>query len=68
MTSLRILFVAAVAFGAYILGARAGRGRYRSIKKNAKKAWNTSGVRSARRTARKTSKRGGRKLTRALTH
>ncbi|MDN3495711.1 hypothetical protein QL996_07220 [Planococcus sp. APC 4015] len=67
MTYFRILFVAAVAFGAYTLGARAGRGRYRSIKKNAKKAWNTPGVRSARRTARKTSRRGGRKLTRALT-
>ncbi|WP_248243286.1 hypothetical protein [Microbacterium kunmingense] len=67
MTYLRILLLAAIAFGAYTLGARAGRGRYRTIKKNAKKAWNTPGVRSARRTARATSKRGSRKLTRALT-
>ena len=62
MIYLRILFVAAIAFGAYTLGARAGRGRYRSIKKNAKKAWNTRGVRSARKTTRA----GSRKLTRAL--
>lgn len=62
MTYLRILFVAAIAFGAYTLGARAGRGRYRSIKKNAKKAWDTQGMRSARKTA----KAGSRKLTRAL--
>ncbi|WP_424449872.1 hypothetical protein [Microbacterium arborescens] len=63
MTSLRILFVAAIAFGAYTLGARAGRGRYHSIKKNAKKAWNTRGVRAAR----KTTTAGSRKLTRAIT-
>ncbi len=66
MPYLRILFVAAIAFAAYTLGARAGRGRYRTIKKNAKKAWKASGVRSVRRTARVTSKRGSRKLTRAL--
>lgn len=58
MPYLRILIVAAIAFGAYTLGARAGRGRYRTIKKNAKKAWNAPGMRSARRTARATSKRG----------
>lgn len=66
MPYLRILLVAAIAFGAYTFGARAGRSRYRTIKKNAKKAWNSSGVRSARRTTRATSRRGSRKLTRAL--
>lgn len=63
MIYLRILFVAAIACGAYTLGARAGRGRYRFIKKNAKKAWNTRGVRAAR----KTTTAGSRKLTRAIT-
>lgn len=66
MTFLRVLLVAGIAFGAYTLGARAGRGRYRTIKKNAKKAWNSPGVRSARRTARKTGKAGRKKLNRAL--
>lgn len=63
MTPLRILFIAAIAAGAYTLGARAGRGRYREIKKGAKKAWNTPSM----RTARKTTKAGSHKLTRALT-
>ena len=67
MPYLRILLVAAIAFGAYTLGARAGRSRYRTIKKNAKKVWNARGVRSARRTARATGKRGSRKLTSAFT-
>ena len=66
MPYLRILLVAAIAFGAYTFGARAGRSRYRTIKKNAKKAWNSPGVRSARRTTRATSRRGSRTLTRAL--
>lgn len=43
MPYLRILLVAAIAFGAYTFGARAGRSRYRTIKKNAKKAWNSPG-------------------------
>ncbi|KRA24890.1 hypothetical protein ASD65_10970 [Microbacterium sp. Root61] len=62
MPYLRILLIAAIAFGAYILGAHAGRGRYRSIKRNAKKGWNAPSTRWARKTA----KHGRRKLTRAL--
>lgn len=62
MTYLRLLLVTGTAFGAYTLGARAGRGRYRTIKKNAKKAWAAPAIRSARKTTR----RGTRTLTRAL--
>ncbi|MFE1643997.1 hypothetical protein [Microbacterium sp. P01] len=57
MTFLRILFIAAIAFAAYLLGARAGRARYRHIKKNAKRFWGSSEVRGARKTTRRTAKK-----------
>jgi len=37
---LRAVILAAVATMAYVLGAKAGRGRYRDIRSTTKKAWN----------------------------
>lgn len=62
MTYARLLFIAVIAFGAYTLGARAGRSRYRHIKKNAQKFWSAPSVRSARKTTR----RGTKQLVRSV--
>lgn len=45
----RFLFIAAIAFGAYVLGARAGRDRYESIKKGVTSFWEDPTVKKTRR-------------------
>lgn len=52
MPYLRILLVVGVTFAAYTLGARAGRGRYRTIKRNAEKIWRAPSIRAARKATR----------------
>lgn len=42
-----------VAFGAYVLGARAGEDRYKEIKRAATKYWNDPQVKKARAKAKK---------------
>jgi len=46
-----LLGVGAVAFGAYVLGARAGRGRYREIRAAAETIWNDPRIKKARERA-----------------
>ena len=47
--SARFLFIAAIAFGAYVLGARAGRERYDEIKNSVTKFWEDPTVKKTRR-------------------
>ena len=47
------LTVGVVGVGAYILGARAGRARYREISKAAKHLWDDPSLRKARARSRK---------------
>lgn len=62
MPYLRILLIAGVTFAAYTLGARAGRGRYRTIKRNAGKIWRAPSIRAVRKATR----RGTQKLVHAV--
>jgi len=66
MTALRLLFAAALAFVFYLLGAKAGRGRYRQIRHDAKKAWNDPTVKKARSRTRKLASRNAKKLGKAV--
>jgi hypothetical protein len=68
MTALRLLLVAAVAFVFYLIGAKAGRGRYREIRRGAKKAWNDPTVKKARARTKKLAKRNTKRLTKAVHH
>ncbi|WEO76377.1 hypothetical protein BJQ94_13515 [Cryobacterium sp. SO2] len=68
MTALRFLLVAAVAFVFYLIGAKAGRGRYREIRRNAKKAWNDPTVKKVRARSQKLAKRNAKRLTKAVHH
>jgi len=47
------LGIGAIAFAAYVYGARAGRGRYREIKAAAETLWNDPRVKKAREKAGK---------------
>ncbi|MBC7591773.1 MAG: hypothetical protein H7226_12135 [Salinibacterium sp.] len=47
------LIVAAIAFAAYVFGAKAGESRYNEIKKAATHCWNDPQVQKARKKARK---------------
>ncbi len=50
----RIIITAIVAgVLGYVLGARAGRGRYRELRKGAKRAWKNPAVRKAAKQAKK---------------
>jgi hypothetical protein len=66
MTALRLLFAAAIAFAFYFIGAKAGRGRYREIRRGAKKAWNDPTVKKARAGSKKLAKRNAKKITKAV--
>ena len=68
MTALRLILVAAVAFAFYLIGAKAGRGRYREIRRNAKKAWNDPTVKKARSRTKKLAKQNTKRLTKAVHH
>lgn len=62
MTAPRIFTSAAIAFTFYVLGAKAGRGRYKQIQRSAKKAWNEPTVKKARKLATRNTK----KITKAV--
>ena len=57
MTALRIIISAAIAFVFYVLGAKAGRGRYKQIQRSAKKTWNDPTVKKARKLANRNTKK-----------
>lgn len=66
MTALRLLIAAVIAFAFYLIGAKAGRGRYKQIRRNAKKAWNDPAVKKARRSTKKLAHKNANKLTKAV--
>ena len=66
MTFLRILLAAAFAFAFYLLGSKAGTGRYKQVRKNARKAWNDPTVKKARSGTKKLARRNAKKLTKAV--
>lgn len=45
----RFLFIAALAFGAYVLGAKAGRPRYEQIRESVTSFWNEPQVKATRK-------------------
>lgn len=61
----RFLFIALIAFGAYVLGARAGRDRYDSIKNSVTKFWDDPTVKKTRRGVAKQTKKAGRDISKA---
>lgn len=65
MTYLRLLIAAAIAGLFYLLGARAGRGRYKQIRRNAHKAWNDKTVKKARAGTKKFANRNVKNLAKA---
>lgn len=61
----RIIVIALIAFGAYVLGARAGKGRYTEIKHAALGIWNDPHAKKARKKVSKASHKEGKRLARA---
>jgi hypothetical protein len=66
MTVVRFLLGAAAAFAFYLLGAKAGHGRYKQIQRSAKRAWNDPTVKKARAGTRKLARRNGKKISKAV--
>lgn len=60
------LALAAVGGAAYVLGARAGRSRYREISGAAKDLWNDPSLRKARKRSRKVIDRAATKAAKKL--
>lgn len=60
------LIVAVVGGAAYVLGARAGRSRYREISKAAKHLWDDPSLRKARSQSRKIVDRAAKKAAKKL--
>ncbi|MCC9054096.1 hypothetical protein LOK55_07285 [Microbacterium sp. F2E] len=60
------LTVGVVGVGAYILGARAGRARYREISKAAKHLWDDPSLRKARAQSRKVVDKAAKKAAKKL--
>lgn len=60
------LVVAVVGAGAYVLGARAGRSRYREISTAAKHLWDDPSLRKARSQSRKIVDRAAKKAAKKL--
>jgi hypothetical protein len=60
------ILILGVAVGAYVLGAKAGRGRYKEISSAAKSFWNDPAVKKARdesyKSVEKAAKRAAKKL------
>jgi len=52
-----LIVIAGIAFAAYVLGAKAGRTRYREIKHAADEFWNDPRVAKARKKAVKSAKK-----------
>ncbi|MGK9149117.1 hypothetical protein KXS11_15905 [Plantibacter flavus] len=61
-----IVLVVGLAFGAYVLGAKAGRTRYREIKHAAEEFWNDPHVAKARKKAVKSAKKATAKAEKQL--
>jgi hypothetical protein len=68
MTALRFIIGAAIAFTFYLIGAKAGRGRYNEIRRTAKKTWNDPTVKKVRGRTRKLAKSNAKKLRKAVHH
>lgn len=67
MSGIKFWFVViAVGAGAYILGARAGRSRYREISKAAKHLWDDPSLRKARAQSRKVVDKAAKKAAKKL--
>ncbi|MBG6238568.1 hypothetical protein IWX78_001540 [Mycetocola sp. CAN_C7] len=64
LMSPRFLFIAAIAFGAYVLGARAGRDRYESIKKSVTSFWDDPTVKKTRKGVARQTKKATRDIRR----
>ncbi|GAA3019490.1 hypothetical protein [Microbacterium dextranolyticum] len=60
------LSLAAVGAAAYVLGARAGRSRYREISGAAKHLWDDPSLRKARRQSRKVLDKAAKKAAKKL--
>lgn len=60
------LTVAVVGAGAYILGARAGRSRYKEISKAAKHLWDDPSLKKARNRSRKVVDKAAKKAAKKL--
>lgn len=60
------LALSAVGVGAYVLGARAGRARYREISGAAKHLWNDPSLRKARAQSRKVVDKAAKKAAKKL--
>lgn len=61
----RLLFIAAIAFGAYVLGARAGRERYEEIKNAVTKIWEDPTVKKTRRGVASQTRKASREISKA---
>lgn len=66
MRGLYLLGLAAVAAVAYLLGAKAGRRRYREIIQTANSVWNDPAVRKARSRAKKKAQQTIRRASKKL--
>lgn len=68
MTFLRILIAATIAGAFYLLGAKAGHGRYKEVKRTARKAWNDPTVKKARKGTKKLANSNAKKIRKAINH
>jgi hypothetical protein len=66
MTTVRLLFAAAIAFAFYLLGSKAGTGRYKQARRTARKAWNDPTVKKARSGTKKLARLEVKKLRKAV--
>ncbi len=62
----KYVVIAAIAFSAYVLGARAGESRYRDIKKAVTGYWNDPTVKKARAKAKKASTKAAKSARKKL--
>ncbi|AWB87567.1 hypothetical protein [Mycetocola zhujimingii] len=62
----RFIFILAIAFSAYVLGAKAGRPRYEQIRKSVTSFWDDPQVKAARKTVGKKAKRSEKALVKKI--
>lgn len=60
---LAFVLILAVGITGYVLGAKAGRSRYREISANAKKVWNDPALKKARKRSHKALEKAAAKIT-----
>lgn len=60
------ILIIAVGTGAYIAGAKAGRGRYREISRAAQRVWDDPSMQRARKRTRKTLEKAAKKASKRL--